>query len=301
MTDIGFIGAGISESRPMVAGIVARLQATGHRVSIAADHDQQATDLLTGEGAVTQPNAAALVANSDAIMSWVGDAAGVESLSDQIVPLLQADQLWIDLTTSDPDMARDLATTVESRGAVFADAPVFGPPQHALNGELVSLVGCRREKFNRIKQVIRPYASIVQRFGDPGAGVTAKLLNDFVAQGTAMLLAEAFENARHTDLDWRALHDIMCAGEANSAMLEQIVATTLDGPARDDQPSLASARKDVSTYRRLTQQLNGHSSCLADAVFAKLDTACKAGHGEQQISKLLTDGRDNEPGAQPLR
>lgn len=301
MADIGFIGAGDLGSGPAGADIVARLLASGHRVYFATTTNQQNPDVFLSHGAIAEPSIAALVARTATIMSWVSDAAGVQSLSDQIVPALKTDQLWIDMTTSDPGLARDLADAIEARGAIFADAPVARPPQFARSGDLVSMVGCRREKFNHIKQVIRPYSSIVQRFGDPGAGLTAKLLSDFVARGTAILLAEAFENARHTQLDWRALHDIMSAGDANSAMLEQIVTTTLDGPARFDQPSLANARKDVSSYRRLTEQLNGRSSCLADAVFAKLDTACKAGRGEQQISKLLEHGDDDESTAQLSR
>ena len=287
MTDIGIVGTGA-----LLSGIVKCLLADGHNVSVSTDQARHDVEPLLARGATEQPTVTSLLGGSDTIISWTGTASDTLIAHRAIAEHLGAGQLWIDLTALDPATARDLARNIESRGGIYADAPVNGTSQQAERGELTSLVGCRRERFNRIKRVVGSYSNYVQRFGDPGAGLTARLLNSFVAQGTATLLAEAFETARHNHIDWRALHDVMSAGPAHSAMLEEIVAVTLDG-IRKSQPSVASARRDVNDYRDLIRQLSGNSSCLADAVFAKLDNACSVGRGERPISNLLA-AADND-------
>lgn len=68
-------------------------------------------------------------------------------------------------------------------------------------GELGSIVGCDEASFPRIREIVSGYSKTVQRVGDVGTGHYAKLLNNFVTQGTAVLLAEAYCRARDKGVD----------------------------------------------------------------------------------------------------
>lgn len=289
MADIGLIGTGA-----LAAGIAKCLLTRGHCVLTATPHGHPDADPPLTGSAIEHLTYGSLIDRCETIITCSLDATANPPLPERIIARLSADQLWIDMATADPAHAKELAKRAEHGGGIYADAPVIGSPQLAERGELTSLVGCRREKFNRIKHVVGAYSTTVQRFGDPGAGLTAKLLNDFVAEGTALLLAEAFRTARRSDLDWRALHEVMSAGPANSAMLEQLIATTLDGSTDTYQLSAAEARNDIDNYRRLSRQHNARSSNLADAVFETLDTACRAGYGERRLARLLEQSANDD-------
>ena len=121
-----------------------------------------------------------------------------------------------------------------------------------------------------------------------GAGHAAKLLNNFVTQGTAVLLAEAFAMAGRVGVDRHALLDVMKAGAARSGTLEKMVVPALEGDYDGARFSLANARKDVSYYRDLARA-NGDAR-LADALVAVLDATVEAGHGARFVSRLLDPG-----------
>ena len=51
--------------------------------------------------------------------------------------------------------------------------------------------------------------------------------------------------------------------------------------------ALANSLKDVSYYRDFTRDANGSATDLADALFATLERAVAAGHGDRMVSALL--------------
>ena len=282
MSDVGFIGIG-----KMGSGMARRLMSAGLTVSVAAHRKRDAIMAIIEDGAHEVASNQELAQTCPTIVTCVSDAVAIECIAEEILPHLGPDQLWIDATTSDPETSREISRQLESKGAVFADAPITGGPLQAKRGELASLVGCRREKFNRVKAVVGHYSTIVQRFGEPGAGHTTKLLNNFVTQSTGALLAEAYARARRAGVDWRALYDVMCTGAARSGTLEKVVGPAIDGHAGANQFSLAHARKDIAYYRRLCERMDGRPSELADAAFAMLDRAVADGHGDENVSALL--------------
>ncbi|MEO1238884.1 MAG: NAD(P)-binding domain-containing protein, partial [Pseudomonadota bacterium] len=46
-----------------------------------------------------------------------------------IIPNMREGHIWIDTTTSRPEVSERLATRLAERGAIFADAPVTGGPK----------------------------------------------------------------------------------------------------------------------------------------------------------------------------
>ncbi len=283
MTDIGFIGAGT-----MGVSLSRRLLAAGHTVMHLKDHDQDGNEMAL-ESVVNIENISDFIHRSKVLITCLNDAAEVQTVADQIGPFLPSLHMWIDATTSDPAVSADIAASIQAHNCIFADAPVIGRPLEAERGELVSLVGCQREKFNQVKTVISAYSHLVQRFGDPGAGHTAKLLNDFVAESTSMLLIEAFDRARRAGVDWRALYDVMCVGPARSTALEQMLSPLLDGRSNDIQCSINNACKNMNYYRQLSAAMDGAPSVLADAVYEMVAAAAKEGRGQDDLSDLLDE------------
>ena len=279
---IGFVGAGM-----MGRGIAKNLLKAGYTVTLFIHRKRDGIAPLIALGAEETQDLAELADRSDTIIVCVDNAQSVRSVVAGLLPALRAGQLLIDATTSDPEVTREIAATLRVRGVVYADSPVTGGPVQAEAGALGSIVGCDKADFGRVQTVVANYSKTVQRIGAIGTGHYAKLLNNFVTQGTAVLLAEAYSRARDNGVDWRALYAVMEAGAARSGTLEKMVKPALDGNFDGTQFSLRNAHKDVGYFRRLAESSARGPSPMAAAIHGVLEYALTAGLGERYVSALL--------------
>ena len=268
MPSIGFIGVGL-----MGAGMASCLLSAGHRVGLLTHRNRKPIELLLEQGAEEAADAIALVRTHDVLFTCVPDADTVEALAEIIVPNLREGQIWIDTITLCPQTSERIAANMAARGAVFADAPVTGGPQQAQDGELASLVGT--------------YSKVVRRFGAPGRGHAAKLLNNLVTQGIMVLLADAFHAADRYGIDARTLYDVMMTGAARSGTLEKAVGPVLDGRYDGSRFSIANASKDLAYARDLLSEIAVDLTDIATSLSNRLSAIVNNGHGEQFVSAML--------------
>lgn len=279
---IGFIGLGM-----MGAGMARCLMDAGYPLTLSANRNRDRIEPLLRDGATEAATPAALAAHCDVILTCVPDAAAVTELADRMMPALGPCKLWIDATTSLPAVSADIATRVQALGAAFADAPVTGGPPEAERGALASLVGCAARDFPAVEKIVGSYSKVVRRFGDVGTGHTAKLLNNFVTQGTMLLLAEAFGTARHLGVDWEALYEAMTAGAARSGTLEKAVRPALEGDFDGSRFTIANAEKDLRYVASLLAEGNAPGTDIAQALHDRLASHVASGHGQSFVSRML--------------
>ncbi|MGY3438842.1 MULTISPECIES: NAD(P)-dependent oxidoreductase [unclassified Marinovum] len=275
---IGVIGAGM-----MGGGMAACLLRAGHHVRVLPHRNRSIIDRLVADGAEECTSAAALAGAVDVVLTCLPDGPAVEACAAQILPALTPDTLWIDTTTSDPEVTRRISQKAAQRGAIFADAPVTGGPAQAEAGELASLVGCVEPAFDRVNAVVSVYSSAVRRFGDVGTGHTAKLLNNLVTQGTMALLAEAFGAANRLGVDWQSLYDVMCVGAARSGTLEKAVGPALAGDFDGSRFTIRNAEKDI----RYAAATLGDEAELAQAIHRILLRHVDNSRGDEFVSRML--------------
>lgn len=279
---IGFVGAGL-----MGRGMAANLLRAGYPLTLYIHRQRAGREALLALGAGETDELGALARQSAVIIVCVDNAETVRRVVDGLLPALTRGQLLIDATTSDPAATREIAARLRERGVDYADAPVTGGPVQAQAGALGSLVGCDQATFPRIQKIASCYSRTVQRIGEVGSGHFAKLLNNFVTQGTTALLAEAYRRARDNGVDWRALYSVMEAGAARSGTLEKMVKPALDGDFDGSQFSMRNALKDLSYYCRLASASEHGTSALAKSIRGVFDQAVAAGLGDRYVSALL--------------
>jgi len=288
---IGFIGAGL-----MGHGMASSLLAAGHPLTVFVHRNRQGIDQLVEGGAQETDNLPALAAASDVILLCLSNADVVKDVLQRLSPELRSGTLVIDATTSHPQVTYEVAAMLGEKGIRYADAPVTGGPNESAAGKLGTLVGCNAEDFEAVKEIVSCYSRVVQRIGGIGTGHQAKLLNNFVTQGTGALLAEAYRRARDYGVDWKALYSVMEAGAARSGTLEKMVKPALDGNFEGSKFSLRNALKDYSYFCDLADSSPRGSSPLANAVRDVLQQAVDAGHGDRYVSTLLDPELDNRHG-----
>jgi 3-hydroxyisobutyrate dehydrogenase-like beta-hydroxyacid dehydrogenase len=278
---VGFFGAGM-----MGGGMVRCLLKSGHPVRLTPNRSAAAIAPLVEAGAEHVGSVEAVAQGAAIIVTCLPDADTVRALADRIAPVLAPGTLWIDTTTSYPEVTKDISRALALRGVTFVDAPVTGSPAQAEAGGLASLVGCAEADFARVEAVVSLWSVSVRRFGDVGAGHSAKLLNNAVTQGTMVMLAAAYGLARKAGVDWQALYDVMQVGAAKSGTLEKSVGPALSGDFDGSRFSIANAEKDLRYAVAMMESL-GEDSAPLRAAHAQLAALKSAGYGAAFVSRQL--------------
>lgn len=238
---IGFIGAGM-----MGSGICANLLKAGFPLNIVAHRNRERIEALVAQGATEAASRNDLIANSDILMTCVNSADTVSEIIEGVMPVLRPGMLVIDLTTSLPEVSRQLATRLADRNVAFVDAPINGGPAQAAAGNLGTFVGGSDRDVARSLPMIRTYSDDFAHFGNVGAGHTAKLLNNFLTVGLRQLVTHAFRAARRNDIDLEKLYNLTMKGAAGSRTLEQLAGGAIAMDFTRNKFSIANCYKDMS-------------------------------------------------------
>ncbi len=279
---IGFIGAGL-----MGYGMAKCFIARGNRVVVLRHKNSVPIRKLEKMGANVTANKCKLAESIDILVTCLPNAEIVEKVAIEIVPLLKKEMIWIDTTTSKPETSEMIGNNLRNKGVIFADAPVTGGPAQALEGQLASLIGCDRTQYNRIESIVRTYSKVVRHFGEFGSGNTAKLLNNLVSQGMAILLADAFLSAELSGIDRQALYDVMVTGAVRSGTLEKMIKPYLAGNYEGSQFSIANSYKDICYGRELIGELLPGHVDLYNSLAERQKKQLNAGRGNNFVSNLL--------------
>lgn len=223
---IGFLGTGV-----MGAPIVGHLLGAGHRVLVYNRTREKAAPLLEA-GAEWRNGPAELARESGALFTMLGYPEDVRSVYLGGAGLLENARdgsLCIDLTTSEPELAEELAETGAARGIAVLDAPVSGGDKGARAGALSIMVGGNKKAFERAAPLLGLFGSTVRLQGPPGAGQHTKMCNQIAIGGIMMGLCESLRYAEATGLDPANVRESIRGGAAGSWAMENLLPEILRG------------------------------------------------------------------------
>lgn len=224
---IAFVGTGV-----MGSSMAGHLLAAGHQVAVHTRTRAKAERLLAA-GATWAESPAAAADGADAALSMVGYPADVDQVWRGPAGFLAAPRppgLLVDLTTSDPALARELAAAAAARGLEALDAPVSGGDRGAREATLSIMVGGSAAGFERAKPILGVMGRTIVRQGGPGAGQLCKLANQVAIASGMVAVCEALAFARATGLDPATVLESISGGAAGSWGLSNLAPRVL----RDD-------------------------------------------------------------------
>jgi 3-hydroxyisobutyrate dehydrogenase/2-hydroxy-3-oxopropionate reductase len=217
MKKIGFVGLGI-----MGSSMARNLMKAGFEVHGYARHPQKVQDLVS-EGLVLHDTLKDAVKEADVMISIVGYPADVKEVyygSEGILENLKPGAMAIDMTTSDPDLAKELYAAGKEKGVSVLDAPVTGGDAGARNGTLTILAAGDKEAFDAVQDVFNAMGTHICYQGEAGNGQSAKLVNQILIAGAMGGLAEAWAYAQNLGLDPANLYESLHQGAAGSKSLD---------------------------------------------------------------------------------
>jgi 3-hydroxyisobutyrate dehydrogenase len=183
-------------------------------------------------GAVWCDSPEEVAAGSDVTFSIVGYPADVRSviLGPAGVLAGAADgSVIVDMTTSEPTLAREIFDAAAGRGVEALDAPVSGGDVGARNATLVVMVGGAEAGFERVLPLFEKLGQKIVLEGGPGAGQHTKMMNQIAIAGGMIAICEALLYADAAGLDLEQALDTISGGAAGSWSLTNYTPRILRG------------------------------------------------------------------------
>ncbi|KIL45888.1 NAD(P)-dependent oxidoreductase [Jeotgalibacillus soli] len=216
---IGFVGTGV-----MGKSIVLHLLQAGHEVYVYNRSKEKANELVDA-GATWIDSPAGIAGHCDLIFTMVGNPSDVEEiyLGDQgMLAHGKAGVIFVDLTTSTPSLAEELARQAAQKEIVVLDGPVSGGDIGAKNGTLSIMVGGEQEIYGTILPILQLFGSNIVYHGKAGAGQHVKMSNQIAIASNMIGVCEALVYAKKAGLDPELVLKSISQGAAGSWSLANL-------------------------------------------------------------------------------
>jgi 3-hydroxyisobutyrate dehydrogenase-like beta-hydroxyacid dehydrogenase len=159
----------------------------------------------------------------------------------------------IDSSTVSPALARRVSLACAERGADFLDAPVTGGTWGAEKGELVFMVGGKKEVLERVEPVLQAVGKRFFLLGPNGAGQTVKLAMNLILALEVQALAEGLELVARAGVPGERLIEVLQSSMGRAPVLDVKAPVILK---RDFTPSfpLRLMLKDIGLAMELANE-----------------------------------------------
>lgn len=185
---VGWIGAGV-----MGRSMCSHVLRAGHEVCVYTRTKASAEALLAA-GARWCDSPAAVARRSDVIVSIVGYPHDVRAIylgEEGIIAHAAPGSVIVDMTTSSPSLAQEIAAAAFARGIDALDAPVSGGDVGARNATLSIMVGGDPQALERVRPILSCMGSTIRHMGPVGAGQHTKVCNQMLIAGTMIGMVES--------------------------------------------------------------------------------------------------------------
>jgi 2-hydroxy-3-oxopropionate reductase len=216
MEPIAFLGTGL-----MGGPMAQRLLGAGFPMTVWNRTRAKVEPLVAG-GARWAETPVKAVGGATVVILMLTDArAGREVLFDSgAVNAIGRGTVVIEMATTSPSDARELAGRLSQHGIDYVDAPVSGGTRGAAAGTLAIMAGGDENVIARLAPVFAPMGN-ARRVGPVGAGQLCKLANQLIVAVTIGAVAEALVMAQKGGSDPAAVREALRGGFADSRILAE--------------------------------------------------------------------------------
>jgi 3-hydroxyisobutyrate dehydrogenase len=193
---------------------------------------REKAEALLAAGAAWAATPADVAGRSDVIFSMVGfpqDVRDVYFSENGVLKGARSGALLVDMTTTEPTLAREIQARAVERGCDAVDAPVSGGDVGARNQTLSIMVGGEKGAVERVMPLFQILGKNIVHQGGPGAGQHTKMCNQIVIAGTMIGVCESLVYAYRAKLDPESMLQSIRSGAAGCWTLENLAPRVLKG------------------------------------------------------------------------
>jgi len=218
-TRLGWIGTGV-----MGLSMCGHLLDAGFQLTVFNRTRPKAEPLLA-RGARWAEHPKAVAQGSDVVFTMVGYPSDVRSVvlgEDGVLAGCASGAVIVDMTTSQPSLAVEIAEAAARRGVWSLDAPVSGGDVGAREARLSIMIGGAREAADALVPCWQAMGKTIVHQGGPGSGQHAKLVNQVLIAGNMIGVCEALLYAYRAGLDLDRVMQSVASGAAASWSLTNL-------------------------------------------------------------------------------
>src|SRR5438105_7653200 len=147
---LGFIGVG-----RMGIHMAGRLLDAGYAVTVF-DTNETAMQRLEQRGATRAVSAAAVASNCETVLVSLPTPDVVKAIALGKNGVIEGSKAkaFVDLSTTGPRVAKEVAAGLAAKGITAVDAPVSGGPSGAEKGTLAMMIACPRPLADELRPII---------------------------------------------------------------------------------------------------------------------------------------------------
>jgi 3-hydroxyisobutyrate dehydrogenase len=224
-TRVGWIGTGV-----MGQSMCRHLISKGYKATVFNRTKTKAQPLLDA-GAAWADSPKALAERSDVVFAIVGFPKDVRAVflgPDGALAGSRAGTILVDMTTSEPSLAREIYEAAKAKGVYSLDAPVSGGDVGAKNAALSIMVGGDAAVLEAVRQLFESMGKTIVHQGPAGAGQHAKMVNQILIATNMIGVCEALLYGYKAGLDLKTVLQSVGGGAAASWSLNNLGPRIID-------------------------------------------------------------------------
>jgi len=256
MKMIGFVGLGT------IGGAIAQnIQKAGYLLMV---HDilREAVQPLVAGGARAAASAAEVARHCLVVFTSLPGPREVEQVTlgpDGLLQGVHDGSIYIDLSSSSPNLIRRIEGEFRLRGARVMDAPLIVGKDGVANRSLEVLASGASEAYEEVRPLLDTFGDTVVYTGELGTGTVIKLAHNLVRRGIGLAIGEGIVLAAKAGVEPQLLWNCMHWGlevqlhQLAKTFSETVFRGNYEAPASFD---IALSRKDVGLATELGRQHN---------------------------------------------
>ena len=216
---LGFIGLG-----NMGGAIALRLLRAGYPLTVL-DLDDDKMQALKKNGAAVAATPKEIAERSTIVLASLqpGDVEKVTCGENGIAEANNEKLVFVDLSSTAPELAIKVSDSLRARGIEMLDAPLSGADIGATNGNLTIFVGGSYEAYQRCLPVLQHVGRMVTYLGKNGNGQIGKRINQVIQALSELAIYEGLLLAKKSGLDLKMFARAASGGCAQSWRLDELV------------------------------------------------------------------------------
>jgi 3-hydroxyisobutyrate dehydrogenase len=278
---VAFIGMGT-----MGAAMALNILKAGHEVTVH-NRTREREEPVAKAGALRAASPMEAARGADIVVTCVSDTPDAEAVilgADGVIHGAPAGAIVVDMSTISPSATRRIAAELGTKGIPMLDAPVSGGSEGAQKGTLSIMVGGEAMDVQNAMPVLSAMGKSITHVGPTGAGQMTKAINQVVAAGVYLAVAEGMTLGLKAGLDMDKVVQALSGGASGSWVLNHRSGNMI----RNEYPlgfRVRLHRKDVAIVMEAARELGVFLP--ATALVEQIENGLiSQGYGDEDLSAV---------------
>ncbi len=282
MTKVGIIGTGM-----LGEAVGLHLLDSKYEVTVY-NRTKNKVENLVKHGAIAVETPKDIAEKSDIVITVVKDASAVSDVAfgnDGIIHGRHDGLTVADMSTINPNSAKEISQKFSDSGVSFLEIPVMGGPNVAIDGKLVMMISGNEKTYEKFSGVFDTIAEKTFFLGESGTAHSIKLAMNLQIAMLALSLSEGITLTRKAGFDPEIFLKILNSTYFKTGMSEK-KAYRMIKDNFEPTFTLQNLKKDLDTINEAAESFNVELSMskMASKVY---QNAMDAGFGDIDYTGIL--------------